>query len=692
MSAPAEATGASRDLVTPPSEVKDGFGWSTVGGILFCGLVMMPGGIYLGLMTGGGIGGAASWVTVILFMEIARRAMKPLPRQNLVVLLHAANVMLTGNLLFPGGPFGQLVFRAYLVTSDAVRDSGMSGAFPKWFVPPPSSRAILERNLLHHDFWQPILVLVFVSVVLVVQRYTLGYFFFRLVSDVERLPFPLAPVGALGATALAEAEAPKTQAATSTRFRARVAKQPSERWAAFTLGTSIGLAFGALSVAVPALSGLLLAKPLYPLPQPFLDTTTLSEGLLPATPTGATLDIAVLLLGMVLPAWTVIGTFLALAVTAVLNPVLLHAGVLHTWRPGMDSVNTVFSNNIDFWLSFGIGAGLGVVAASLYGTLKTFAQLRKREGAGKEQQRVSRRDLWRPPRPNRGDYPLWIALALYALVSSTVVALCLTLLPRTPGTIFFFLFFVFLYSPFIAYVNARLLGVSGQTVDIPFVRESAIVASGAKGVDIWLAPVPIDTNSWQAQSYRVNELTGVSFWSLVKVELVTIPVLFLLSFVFWAFIWRAFPLPSPVFPWAQVNWELYAKNQVLLYSSTFVPPGQASSLAGATTDFMRAIHPSIIVGGFAGSLLLFAVTTTLGIPLAFYYGVFRGLGQLPHTMVLELVGVLVARFWLWKRFGKERFVRLAPIIFAGYLTGVGLVAMGAIALRLIQAAVSISPF
>ena len=64
-------------------------------------------------MTGQGLGAAASWVTVILFMEIARRAMKPMSKQNLVVLLHAASFMMMGNLLFPGGPMGELVYRAY---------------------------------------------------------------------------------------------------------------------------------------------------------------------------------------------------------------------------------------------------------------------------------------------------------------------------------------------------------------------------------------------------------------------------------------------------------------------------------------------------------------------------------------------------------------------------------------------------
>jgi len=42
---------------------------------------------------------------------------------------------------------GQLVYRAYSVGSEAVRDSGMLGAFPGWFAPSPDSAAIVERTL-----------------------------------------------------------------------------------------------------------------------------------------------------------------------------------------------------------------------------------------------------------------------------------------------------------------------------------------------------------------------------------------------------------------------------------------------------------------------------------------------------------------------------------------------------------------
>jgi hypothetical protein len=688
-----------RSLIQPPKEFRDGFGWTTVIGIFFCGLVMMPGGIYLGLMTGAGIGSAASWVTVILFMEIARRAFRPLSKQNLVVLLHAATIMMAGNLLFPGGPFGQLVFRAYLVSSEAVRDAGMLGAFPAWFAPDPSSVAILERSLLHKDWLVPAVVVLFIALVSVIQRYTLGYFFFRLTSDIERLPFPLASVYALGATALSDIEHNEGAGSDATvaprpaeKPAARSEETPRERRRVFSLGAVLGLAYGLLIVGIPAISGLFLERPFYLVPQPFVDSTTLTEGIFPATPTGVTLELGVVILGFVLPFSTVVGTFVAMALTLVINPLLHHYGVLHTWQPGMDTVNTAFSNSIDFWLSFGIGSGLGLSAVSVFNTLRE-VRLRMRESKKQRGTTSFKTGLFPTPPTSRGDYSPMLALWLYFVTAAAVVAVCLWFLPRTPGVIFFLVFFAFFYSPFVSYVNARLLGISGQGFDIPYVREGAFLLSGAQGISIWLAPMPTENYGWQAQSFRVNELAGVRFWSLLKTELIVIPVLFTLSLLFWAFIWKADAVPSTLFPWAQVNWELHAKNQVLLYSSTFVPPGAEDGLRGiGQSEFMKAIHPSAMLGGFTGAIGAFALTASIGLPIAFYYGLFRGLGQLPHYMALEIIGALLARRFLHQKFGKDRFLRMAPILLAGYLTGVGLAGMGTIALRLIKSAVSAAPF
>ena len=79
-------------------------------------------------------------------------------------------------------------------------------------------------------------------------------------------------------------------------------------------------------------------------------------------------------------------------------------------------------------------------------------------------------------------------------------------------------------------------------------KEGAFLLSGARGIDIWLAPVPVENYGYMAQAFRVNELTGVSFWSLLKTELVALPILFILSLTFWSFIWHSDAVPSDLFP------------------------------------------------------------------------------------------------------------------------------------------------
>lgn len=681
-----------RDLLEVPTEFKSGFGWSTVVGIIFCGLVMLPGSIYLSLMTGGNMGAAGTWVTVILFAQIAKRAMKTMSKQELVVLLHAASIMVAANALFPGGPFGFVVYRAFLVTSNAVRDAGMMHAFPTWFVPAPDSAAILERNLFHKDWFIPISLVAFTLFTGFLQRYTLGYFFFRIVSDIENLPFPLAPIAAQGATAMAEMDE-KGEGdgdAKAGLKKKEFKKTGSSRWRQFSFGVTLGVVFGVVQVGVPAITGLFLDKPVFLIPQPFIDTTPLTESLLPATPTGLALDLGILLMGMVLPFWAVVGSFLAIILTVVLNPILQSAGVLSHWQPGMDTINTLFANRMDFWLSFTIGASLGIAGASLFTAVRDVRRKLKAIKAARTS--VGRRGLWDPPREGRGDYPLWLALLIYSVATGAITFLCHYLVPQVPLTFLFVLGFV--YMPFIAYINARMLGIAGQTVDIPFIKESAFIASRAKGIDIWMAPIPVENHGGMAQAFRVNELTGVRFFSLIKAELVALPILFVLSLVFWAFIWKSGPIPSEAYPYAQVHWELASKENVLLYSSTFVPAGEDPATRSILDSqfFKQAVHPKVIGSGLLFTVIGFTLLNTFGLPVMLIYGFIRGLGQIPHIMVLEIVGALIGRFYFRKKFGTKNFLKIIPVIMAGYFTGVGLVSMATIAMNLIKQAVSGTPF
>lgn len=694
-----------RNLLATPDVYEEGFSWTTVLGILFCGAIMMPGAIYLGLMTGGGMGSAATWVTVILFSEVSRRAMKTMSKGNLIVLLHAAGVMMAGNLLFPGGPFGQLVFRAFLVTSDAARDMGMRDFFPGWFCPKPESTAITERLLFHRDWLKPILLLVFVSVIGLVNKYTLGYFFFRLCSDVERLPFPLAPISAQGALALADSTKKSEELENEEQKVDAAGKKTFSKWRIFSLGSLIGISFGVLQIGVPAITGMFLDKPVFLIPQPFLDTTTMTEVLLPATPTGMVIDPGVIIIGMVLPFWAVVGSFSAIVSTMILNPILNFSEVLVQWQPGMNTVNTQFVNSIDFWMSFGFGTSAAIALISIFATVRDVVrrgvEARKQAAKGLRTEAEGRQaavgSLWKTPAIGRGDYPIALALGGYLVASAAMIFVCNRLVP---GILGFLILFSCFYNPFISYVNARLLGLTGQAVVIPFVREGTFILSGYNKLDIWLAPIPIENYGAMSQSFRVNELTGVRFRSLILADLVALPVLTILSFVFWAFIWKSSAIPSDIYPAAQLNWELAAKSQTLVYSATFHPEAEAGGLTGtaeaanrfADTEFAKALHPKVIASGGIITVVLFVLFNLFGLPTLFIYGMIRGFGALPHTMILEICGALVGRYYFQKKFGSTAFLRMAPALLAGYYTGVGLIGMATIAMNLIKNAVSSAPF
>src|SRR5690606_8946582 len=140
----------------------------------------------------------------------------------------------------------------------------------------------------------------------------------------------------------------------------------------------------------------------------------------------------------------------------------------------------------------------------------------------------------------------------------------------------------------------------------------------------------------------------------------------------------------------QVNWELMAKNQVLIFSSTFVRPGEdPDEKSIMDSPFMRdAFHMDAIASGLVGCIAPYLILSTFGLPVMLVYGMIRGLGQLPHYHLLELAGALLGRYYFQKKYGRIRFLRLAPALLAGYYTGVGLISMAAIALKLIDSAIS----
>jgi hypothetical protein len=634
-----------RDLLKTPDHFEEGFDWKTVIGAIFIGFLMMPGSMYLQLVIGTGIGPAARWVTIILFAELAKRAYSELKQQEIFLLYYMAGAALST-------PFQGLLWNQYLVQSDAARMLGVAEFIPTWVAPASGSDSLVERTFFHRDWFIPILLLVGTQIIQRVDQFGLGYALFRITSDVEKLPFPMAPVAALGTMALAE----------STEE-----KEKSWKWRVFSIGGIIGLAFGGIYVLLPTVSGLILMEPIRLIPIPWVELTGHTEGVLPAVATGIQLDLGLVFLGMVLPFWAVIGGLIGIVITMVANPILYKNGILTRWHPGMETVDTIFANNFDFYMSFSIGLGLAIAFIGIWHVARSFSK-------SDSTQRGSLRDLFRPP-PGRGDFNFWISIGIYVFSTISYVLLCLWLVPNFPWI--FFIAYGFIYTPIVSYITARMEGIAGQFVSLPLVREISFIAGakyfGYQGIEIWYAPIPIHNYGEATVNFRQIELTGTSIRGIIKSEIVVFPIVMVASLLFSQFIWRLAPIPSSAYPFAQEIWHLQALNTLLMQSST---------LEGSSA-FYQALNFVYVAAGVGLGVIMYAILTMFGLPIMLVYGMVRGLGQtLPHGHILEVAGALLGRFFFLKRYGAM-WRQYAPVLLAGFSCGMGLTGMFAMGVTLI---------
>jgi len=638
-----------RDLLKTPDHFEEGFDWKTIIGAVFIGFLMMPGSMYLQLVIGSGIGPAARWVTIILFAEIAKRAHTNLKQQEIFILYYMAGAALAS-------PFQGLLWNQYLVQSDAAKMLGVAEFIPSWVAPGADSSSMLERTFLHRDWLIPILLLIGSQIIQRIDRFGLGYALYRITSDVERLPFPMAPVGALGTMALAESADEKDK---------------GWKWRVFSIGGVIGLAFGAVYVLLPVVSGLIFTEPIRIIPIPWIDLTRHTEEALPAVATGLQLDLGLVFIGMVLPFWAVIGGLIGLIITVALNPILWKEGILHRWHQGMGTVDTVFANNFDFYMSFGIGLGLAIGVIGIWTVVRSLNK--------NSSDRGSLRDLFSPP-AGRGDINFWVSIGIYFFSTLSYVGLCVWLVPNFPWI--FFLGYGFVYTPVISYITARMEGIAGQFVSLPLVREASFIAGakyfGYQGIEIWYAPIPIHNYGEAAVSFREVELTGTSFRGIIKAELIVFPVVMISSLLFSQFIWRLAPIPSSSYPYAQELWHLQALNTLLMQTSTL----EGNSL------FFQALNATYVFSGLGLGLLMYMILSLFGLPVLLIYGVVRGLGQsTPHGIILEVLGAFLGRYYFYKQYGSM-WRQYAPVLLAGFSCGMGLTGMFAMGFALILKSLS----
>jgi hypothetical protein len=646
----------------PPEEVtpqfQEGLTLRSALGAIFITLFMLPGGMYLGLVAGQGVGEAAEWVTIVLFAEIARRSFAPLRKQEIYMLFYMAASLTTAISVekgLGGGPFSNLIWNAFFATSPAAQP--FAHEIPRWAVPDPNSPAMAARELWHHDWWKPILLLVLTDACGRLSWMGMGYALFRITSDVEKLPFPYAPVAASGATALSEAGT------------------ESWRWSVFSTGTVIGLLFGLVYITLPVITSTLFGQPIEIFPIPFKDYTVEVQNLLPAAVVGISFSLGNIFLGFVLPFEIVAGSTVASVFAMIfMNPILQRVGLMPHYKPGAGAFITKLTADMDFWLSIGIGVN---IAIAILGIMLVVKALRDAARVRNEY-RIS---LATPP--GRGDVPITLALLTWLVATATLIILTRILVPGFP--VWILLFFGLFWSPMNSYISARMMGITGRGVGFPYLREASIVASGYKRLDIWYAPNLVVDHGWAAQRFREVELTGTKFTSILKAEIIMFPLVVIGSFLFWAFFWNSNSLPSSQFPYAQAFWPPQASMQAAIMRVN-------SPELGGASWFAQAIRPDYIAYGTLGGLGVYSLFSFFKLPLLFFYGFAGGLGLFPANTIPQFIGAWAGRRYFARKYGLDTWSRYAPVLFAGYACGAGLIAMVSIAVALIATAVAKLPY
>jgi len=424
-------------------------------------------------------------------------------------------------------------------------------------------------------------------------------------------------------------------------------------------------------------------SPIQIFPIPFSDFTGTTGRYLPAVATGLSWDFGNLIMGMVMPFFGMLGSFIGLLVTLVANPLLFRGGILHNWKYGDDTIATMFKNNVDFFFSFQIGIALAIAAVGFLAVIQGVrSSLRQRAGRAAGEQPVA-------PRA-RGDIPTWFVVVCYFLVTVTYIGVSAGLLrwhhgAWTPGirnVVGILVFMGFVYTPLISYVTARLEGMVGQVVEIPMIREAALILSGYHGVACWFLPLPISNYGGMTVFYRQCELTGTKFTSIWKAKVVLTPIILISSIFFMNFIWGLGAVPSSAYPYAQKFWEMTALNQCIVFSSTL----------GKYSIFEEAFNWLYVGAGTVFGGVLFAGMSLVGAPTLLVYGVIRGLGQsMPHAIIPQFIGALIGRYYFQKRLGL-RWRQYIPVVAAGFGCGMGLISTVGVGITFLSKAMVQLPF
>jgi hypothetical protein len=432
----------------------------------------------------------------------------------------------------------------------------------------------------------------------------------------------------------------------------------------FSIAAVISMAWSVISIAIPMLTMSFFAAgggQFYFVPG-LWDLTTYLDKFLPGIVFGITFEPFAYTWGFMLGwetiLWILIGSF---ALWIVGNPLILRiqnplfSEFQAEYRVGMAWNPVMWRANLWVWMSFIMGAAMGAAVITMI--------------RGWRYMVASFKGLAKLKMGGRSFLPLPLILALIFGGGGGYILLIHTIVPNFP--IWILVMIIGVYAFLNTLINARGLGETGFSVNIPYVREGSILASGYRGADIWFAPIWIPGSG--AANYsriiKVAFLTETRPLDYLKTLVLMLPIILLANFMAVSLLWSMAPIPSAIYGAVVYGW-----------------PDQVANIAFVITRAPQLYKLPLISAGFLVSAALISINTIIHIPTFTIMGLLAGFSIAPPYAIALFIGNLFGNFFFKRRFGEEWWQRYRAVILAGVAAGYGLTAgLSAVAVMISRA-------
>lgn len=607
-------------------------------GILYAAVVVQPAVIWVYMATGTPILGSAVYASILVFSELAAFGGKPLTKQEILVF------MITGSMAAAGVYFGPTaIYNLYFRRHPLVTSYGITDAIPTWVSPSVSSPVWDMRTFFHPDWILPFGLSLGLIPLGFLANLSLGFLTRELYVEHEKLSFPMQQVSAQLCLTLAERS--------ESRHRTLMVSAVS------------ALAYGIFQYAIPTISEAAIQMPIRVIPLPWIDLNSYIELVFPGASFGVATELTMIGFGIVLPPAVTVSIFLgSFAVYVIGNGILTQMGLFTEWKPGMNLQNAWQRSVLRFWagptIALGIAAGVLPLIFHPRPLIDSFRSLSRLKST-----------------VTSGTISLRMIFALFILGSVGYTAVASVLVPDFPFWIFLLLNVGWVFV--INIIAARSIGVTGIGMNIAYVREGAILASGypATRYDVWFAPTLVpgqdpEGAGW-CSNFKVAELTDTHPMDLVKGAVIALTVGIGFGFLYTQMFWTIAPIPSSLFP--APFWDINVTMTTLFISRQ-----------------ISILNPSWMLAAFAIGGILQVLVEFVHIPVS-VIGIATGVGWPISYATGILIGLVIAKV-LGRYFGTQWIEEQKSTILAGILTGQGLIVAFSAAIAMIFKAVWIKPF